>query len=194
MTLDGRVWWAREPLEHRLGEWLDGRVLAYNEERRVQDERGFDDFPGGGLASKIYVILRIDRRAPWGAVHEMLRRVGQRSLYKVRFLVAAGGGRRSFLQAFLPMADRDYVYITARVDRDGGISLDGRGAPDLTEAIESAYRPLKDGDRAVAGLIDADPAVPFEAVVRALDAFACAGVEKVDLAAGSVRAVVVPRR
>jgi biopolymer transport protein ExbD len=189
VTGDGRVWRARERLD-RLGEALGRAVVAYDEKRRAEGKSGFDDFPGGGRASRLRVVLRIDRATPWGAVQETLRRVGQSSLYKVYLLVANNRRGQTRLPSFLPTADRDYDYITARIGRDGEISLDGRDAPDLTEAIKTAYR----ADHAAAGLVDADATVPFEAVVRVLDAFACAGIAKVDLAADSVRAVFVPRR
>lgn len=192
VTRDGRVWCGREPLD-RLGEWLDRRILAYDEERRAEGKSGFEDVGGGACASRLYVILRIDRATPWRAAYETVRRVGQSSLYKVYLQARNEGGRRTYLSAFLPTAGMDYAYITARVGRDGGVSLDGREVPDPTQAIKASYRSIEDFDRAVAGLIDADPAVPFGEVIRALDAFACAGMAKVDLAADSVRAVVVPR-
>jgi biopolymer transport protein ExbD len=194
VTRDGRAWWKQEPLDAiRLGALLDERIIAYDEKRRGDGRSGYDELPGGAHASRLRVILRVDRAARWGDVHEVLSIAGQRSLYKVYFLVARAGRRRNELAAFLPMPDREYAYITASIGRDERTSLDGRDAHDLTEAIKAALRALEHDDRAVAGLVDADPDAPFEAVVRALDAFECAGLTGVALAAGSVRAVVVPR-
>jgi biopolymer transport protein ExbD len=188
VTRDGRVWRAREPLTN-VGEWLDERVLAYDAKRRSEGKSGFDDVGGGRRASRLDVLLRIDRGAPWGAVHDLLRRVGEASLYKVKFLVANAPRGRAKMQAFLPMEGRERAHITARV-RTGSITFDGRAVPDLTEAIKATP---EDYDNPFAWLIDADADVPFGDVVRVLDAFACAGIHGVELAAGSVRAVAVPR-
>jgi len=193
VTRDGRVWQGRKAMDaDQLRQWLDSSVLAHDRRRRAVGKSGFDDIGAGARASKLAVLLRVDRAASWGAVLDVLVRVGQSSLYKVQFLVAHGARDRSKLQAFLPAADQDEAHITARV-RPGSVTIDGREVADLTGAIKAAYRVLRDRDRRAAGLIDAERDTPFGDVIRALDAFACAGVERVDLAADGVRAVGAPR-
>jgi biopolymer transport protein ExbD len=190
VTRDGRVWRAHEPLDPDvLDAWLEEQVLAYDAKRRAKGKTGIEDVGGGRSASRLHVLLRVDRAAPWGAVHDLLRHVGQASLYKVKFLAARERRSKVELRAFLPTRDLDPVYITAHV-RSGSVTLDGRTVPDLTAAIKATP---EDYDDPFVWLVDADRDVAFGDVIRVLDDFACAGTWRVDLAAGSVRAVAVPR-
>jgi hypothetical protein len=155
--------------------------------------------PGGGSASGLYVLLRIDRATPWGTAHAVLRQVGGKSLYKVQFVVVGKRGWLRPLQAFLPLELAESEYVTVRVRRaaDGAVvdSLDGVESPDPAALpIRNAYRSLENSGSAIAGLIGADADVPFEGIIHAIEAFANAGVQGIDLSLGSVRAVVVPRR
>jgi len=152
------------------------------------------------LASRLVLALRVDREAPWGAVHDLLRRAGAAGLYRIAFLARPPEAWHSkWLWVFLPRTDEPSaaIAIGVRLGPRGSTvySLAGDDAPDpaaFRDRLLALYKQAYDSEpsRLVAARIAATRDVPFEAVVRALDELIFVNLGRVDLEAAGVRADV----
>ncbi|MHC4550737.1 MAG: ExbD/TolR family protein [Planctomycetota bacterium] len=214
ITRDGRVYLDDRPLTlERLGAALREAMTAHDVEARRRGRTGFERVRAKKWVSKLIVALRVDRAAPWRAVHRMLRCVGERGLYQLRFLVARGDHMwnrlRVRLPVCLPLADREpAAYVRVRILRDpnGTVTYrvndrEQRDPAAVGEAIAQA-RETWAGDeahRVLIGRIHPDPKAPFGCVAHALAALLDAGLERMDFLGpgdageGPVRAVAFDR-
>ena len=67
-----------------------GTVLAtardkYELKMRQEGKTGTEELPGGGKASKLYVLLRADKDAPWQHVQWLMTIMAEQKLYKLQF-------------------------------------------------------------------------------------------------------------
>jgi len=70
---------------NELGAILRRRKEAYEFKMRQEDKSGLEDLPGGGKASKLYVLLRADRDTPWQHVQWLMTIMSEQKLYKMQF-------------------------------------------------------------------------------------------------------------
>jgi biopolymer transport protein ExbD len=70
---------------NELGAILHRAKEAYEFKKRQQGESGLEDLPGGGKASKLYVLLRADRDTPWQHVQWLMTIMSEQKLYKMQF-------------------------------------------------------------------------------------------------------------
>ena len=68
-----------------LGTVLRHRKEAYELKMRSKGESGLEDLPGGGKASKLYVLLRADKDTPWQHVQWLMTVMAEQKLYKMQF-------------------------------------------------------------------------------------------------------------
>jgi biopolymer transport protein ExbD len=68
-----------------LGTILRQRKDGYELKMRRKGESGLEDLPGGGKASKLYVLLRADKDTPWQHVQWLMTVMAEQKLYKMQF-------------------------------------------------------------------------------------------------------------
>jgi biopolymer transport protein ExbD len=154
------------------------------------------DLPGGGRASKLEVLLRVDRRTKWKHVEPALFRIGVAGLYGVQFAVRwrdrHWNRSRTVLPAHLPPPPRSDDSVTYFRETFGP------AAPDLADLRRRArdwfHANLEREDVRLVVELQPHPDTPFEHVAHVLEALLDLGLEKIDfLDESGERAVVVPR-
>jgi biopolymer transport protein ExbD len=97
-----------------LGPILCNRKEIYNLKMRVKGKDGMEKLPGGGLASKLYVLLRADEDTPWQHVQWLMCILAESHLYKLQFAVRRAADTKAEpentrlaakMEAFLPRDD-----------------------------------------------------------------------------------------
>lgn len=68
-----------------LGTILRQRKDAYELKMKREGKSGLEDLPGGGKASKLYVLLRADKDTPWQHVQWIMTVMAEQKLYKMQF-------------------------------------------------------------------------------------------------------------
>ena len=68
-----------------LGSILRNRKDAYDLKMKRAGKTGLEDLPGGGKASKLYVLLRADKETPWQHVQWLMTVMAEQKLYKMQF-------------------------------------------------------------------------------------------------------------
>ena len=68
-----------------LGSILHRAKEGYEFKKRQKGESGLEDLPGGGKASKLFVLLRADRDTPWQHVQWLMTIMSEQKLYKMQF-------------------------------------------------------------------------------------------------------------
>jgi biopolymer transport protein ExbD len=182
---------------------------AYETKMNARGKVGFDEF-GGQPWSKLFVLLRADQEAPWEHVRWVMAELHESAFYRLQFGARKRPGRdRSVeeaerrwaaweihglfytlegkLQCFLPTgpssAPTRYIDVEL-VGFPPRFRMEDRetGDPEtLAQWIGSAYPRDLMGVR-VLGRITAEPRARFGNAVRALNAFAMKGLQKVDFA------------
>jgi biopolymer transport protein ExbD len=202
---DARLWRKGKPCDFAdLGASLHEATLGFAWKQRTEGKSALEELPGGGSASNLILLLRVDRAAPWGAVHDVMCWAGEQGLCRLQFLARpADAWFSKVLGAWLP----------SRAERDAAIAIRVRRAPDGAVAYSHGHfeapdamsfreqlraRREEDPEGRAVGAIRAPRDVPFQAIVGAMDAFAAAGFWRVDFyvedASGNeTRAEVVPR-
>ena len=172
---------------------------------------GFEKAGPDRLVSKLFVLLRADYDLPWSRVMAVVDTLDEHGFYKLQFAteryatlahspedaaragverveIAPTGwpGLACKLQCFLPTAHDDSErFIEVEVTAAGRFRIDGADFPDvahLAAEIQTRYRKFDEmRGVTVKGRIVADPNARYQDVISALDAFARAGLEKVDL-------------
>jgi biopolymer transport protein ExbD len=202
MDRDARLWRRETPFDSAgLEAGIREAILGHDRRCRMEGRSSTQDIGAGVRATKLDLVLRVDRAAPWGAVHDVMRRAGEEGICRIGFLARPPDVWVSkWLWAHLPWKGEQRAAIAIGVRRgpDGAAvySLSGAEAPDpaaFRDRLSALYKQALDSEpeQRVVGRIDASRDVPFEAVVRALDAFALAGYwSRVDLEADGRRAEV----
>lgn len=201
MGRDARLWRRERPFDSAgLEAGIREAILGHDRRCRTEGRSSTDEISEGVRASRLDLVLRVDRAAPWGAVHDVMRRAGEEGIYRIGFLTRPPDVWVSeWLWAHLPWKgeQRAAIAIGMRRGPDGAAvySLAGADAPDpaafrdrLLALLKRAYE--SEPHQRVAGRIDAARDVPFEAVVRGLDVFAFLDLRWVHLEADGLRAEV----
>jgi biopolymer transport protein ExbD len=68
-----------------LGTILSNARDKYELKMKQQNKSGLEDLPGGGKASKLYVLLRADKDTPWQHVQWLMTIMAEQKLYKLQF-------------------------------------------------------------------------------------------------------------
>lgn len=178
---DGRPWrkGARCDLAD-LGTALREEVDAFERRCRTRGVTGTLEIAGGARASRLVLLLRVDRSTPWAAVHDVLRRAGDQGLFRIQFLARPADRWESrSLPAHLPWKGEPRAAIAIGVRRgpDGAAvyTLAGVEAPDpaaLRDRLSALRRQADESGQRLTPAIDAARDMPFEAVVKALDELA----------------------
>ena len=63
---------------------------------------GWEKLAGGAKASKLFLMIRADRQAPWQHVQWLLTEAAMNKYYKIYFVVTRPDGKPGRVQAFLP--------------------------------------------------------------------------------------------
>jgi biopolymer transport protein ExbD len=64
---------------------LENQKKYYNARKAAEGGSGYEELPGGGKASKLYVLLRADKNTPWQHVQWLMTIMAEAKLYKLQF-------------------------------------------------------------------------------------------------------------
>ena len=64
---------------------LENQKKYYNAKMAAEGGSGYEEIPGGGKASKLYVLLRADKNTPWQHVQWLMTIMAEAKLYKLQF-------------------------------------------------------------------------------------------------------------
>jgi biopolymer transport protein ExbD len=64
---------------------LENQKKYYNAKMAAEGGSGYEELPGGGKASKLYVLLRADKNTPWQHVQWLMTIMAEAKLYKLQF-------------------------------------------------------------------------------------------------------------
>lgn len=81
----GLMWKGKAVNLDELGTVLSTSRDKYELKMRQAGKSGMEDLPGGGRASKLYVLLRADKDAPWQHVQWLMTIMAEQKLYKLQF-------------------------------------------------------------------------------------------------------------
>jgi biopolymer transport protein ExbD len=82
----GAVWWKGQQKNlDELGTILSTARDRYALKMKQLGKSGLEDLPGGGQASKLYVLLRADKDTPWQHVQWLMTIMAEQKLYKLQF-------------------------------------------------------------------------------------------------------------
>jgi biopolymer transport protein ExbD len=210
LTKDARVYLGQERVcMENLGDRLQEMVRAHGAWARARGWNGSRAAPGGGWLSRLSVIVRADRAAPWGAVHRVLRLAGERGISQLHFLARKRDRMWSRVRTrlwagleFPARRPRSDVRVRIVPDPLGGVLyvVNGCGHSRIAAAREAVLRAARSYDvepSLLEASIEAAPHSRFEHVVAALEAVLESGIDHVVfLGRGpgqvSVAAVAVP--
>ncbi len=85
-----------------LGSTLSNLKEVYELDMRANGKSGFERLRGGGLASKLYVLLRADRQTPWQHIQWLMTILAEQKFYKLQLAVRSANDRLAKLDAYLP--------------------------------------------------------------------------------------------
>ncbi len=81
----GLMWKGKDVNLDELGTVLGTARDKYELKMRQAGKSGTEQLPGGGTASKLYVLLRADKDAPWQHVQWLMTVMAEQKLYKLQF-------------------------------------------------------------------------------------------------------------
>ncbi len=81
----GLMWKGKSVTLDELGTVLATSRDKYESKMRQLNKSGMEDLPGGGQASKLFVLLRADKDAPWQHVQWLMTIMAEQRLYKLQF-------------------------------------------------------------------------------------------------------------
>lgn len=81
----GLMWKGKAVNLDELGTVLGTARDKYQLKMQQKNESGMENLPGGGTASKLYVLLRADKDAPWQHVQWLMTVMSEQRLYKLQF-------------------------------------------------------------------------------------------------------------
>lgn len=84
-----------------LGSTLSNLKEVYELDMRAKGKSGFERLRGGGLASKLYVLLRADRQTPWQHIQWLMTILAEQKFYKLQLGVRNADDRLAKLDAYL---------------------------------------------------------------------------------------------
>jgi len=90
LTVDAKgfvTWKGKKVTLDELSAILGKRNEYFDLKMRAQGKSGHEDLPGGGKASKLYVLLRADKDTPWQHVQWLLTLLAEQRIYKLQFAV-----------------------------------------------------------------------------------------------------------
>jgi biopolymer transport protein ExbD len=82
----GQLMWKQKNVSlEELGTILGTARDRYEIKMKQLGKLGVEDLPGGGKASKLYVLLRADKDTPWQHVQWLMTIMAEQKLYKLQF-------------------------------------------------------------------------------------------------------------
>ena len=115
---EGAIHWKGKNVNlDELGTILGTLRETYDIKMRAQNKSGLEDLPGGGKASKLYVLLRADKDTPWQHVQWLMTIMAEQKLYKLQF------GTKQFRDGFITeeeakeldaMSQKEYQELTGK--------------------------------------------------------------------------------
>ncbi|MCK6458443.1 MAG: biopolymer transporter ExbD [Planctomycetes bacterium] len=82
----GQLMWKQKNVSlEELGTILQNARDRYEIKMKQQNKSGLEALPGGGMASKLYVLLRADKDTPWQHVQWLMTIMAEQKLYKLQF-------------------------------------------------------------------------------------------------------------
>jgi biopolymer transport protein ExbD len=192
-----------------LATQLREAAQVYDRKMRAKGMGGYEEGPDGRRWSKLYVLLRADKDAPWQHARWVVAELAESRFYKLQLGVRKTAGREytqaeaerrwaareiywppptleGKLQCFLSTApsEPEENYIDVRLADPPARFRFGAKTTESPEALagwlRGAYLP-RAGPRTV-GRIFAGPRTPFGEIVAAVNCFNLAGMVKVDFA------------
>jgi len=151
---------------------LEEEVAAYLEKMRGRGRKPTRG-PGGKVLSRLNLVVRADRDAPWAAVHGILRRAGGAGLLRIRFLAQVDK------DTWKPVVAHLSAYLPVEKNPSGTRYIDPGDPVDRSEEYVR-----------IVGRIDRPAGTHFRDVVAALETFLEKGIEHVEFYSGGVRAEV----
>lgn len=208
LTATGRLMCANKTLTlEEFGDYLHQKADAYDRKRQAVGRKGrVEGGPDRRLWSTLYVLLRVDRNAPWEHVRWLLAELSQHRFFKIQFaaqkdllpeysqeeLERLWAGRDIYGPLSL---ERKLQCLLATSDETEAVHIEVRihGSPTSYEFGDKSTRSpaelanwLREAPRAphrkTLGLIAADARTRFGEVIAAINSFSMAGLEKIDFA------------
>lgn len=115
---EGAVHWKGQMINlDQLGTYLGTLRDTYEIKKRQRGESGLEELPGGGKASKLYILLRADKDTPWQHVQWLMTIMAEQKLYKLQFAT------KQFRDGFITpeeakeldaMSQREYQNMTGK--------------------------------------------------------------------------------
>jgi biopolymer transport protein ExbD len=192
-----------------IGIVLDQAKRIYDLKMRSKGKQGHVEIEPGVRRSRLFVLIRADKNAPWQQVSWILKTIADNGLCKVQFatqrevdmrysraeaaLLGADWRTRrppppyqleAKLPCFLPVGPADPKLVVIRIRILPGAK--GRpvyrlGSREIDDILEVG-RSLQAAGPQSRGVLEADAEVPHKFVVAVLNLFRAAGIERVDLA------------
>ena len=100
---------------NQLGEALKHKAAVHHGIKKAVGESGWEDIPGGGKASKLFLMIRADKQAPWQHVQWLLTEAAMNKYYKIYFVATRADGKPGRVNAFLP-TDKGVVRRAANAE------------------------------------------------------------------------------
>ena len=86
----------------QLGEALKLKAAVYHGIKKAIGKSGWEVIPGGGKATKLSLLIRADKLAPWQHIQWLLTEAAMQRYYKIYFAATRADGKPGRVNAFLP--------------------------------------------------------------------------------------------
>ena len=86
----------------QLGEALKLKAAVHHGIKKAIGKSGWEVIPGGGKATKLSLLIRADKLAPWQHIQWLLTEAAMQRYYKIYFAAIRADGKPGRVQAFLP--------------------------------------------------------------------------------------------
>jgi biopolymer transport protein ExbD len=101
-----------------IGGILREEKKRYDFDQKRNGKSGLEPIPGGGEASKLFVLLRADKETPWQHVQWLMTIMAEQKLYKMQFatkkFISGGGYEAGEAESLGGMSAKDYQKLTGK--------------------------------------------------------------------------------
>jgi len=196
----GQILWCGEPKSlDDMRKILDEQKRLYDLRQKAKGKSGYEGATFEREWSRLFVLLRADKDAPWLHVKWILSLLEEERIFKLQFGVmkfadlsytpeearALGVARRDELPSAARFLDAKlwcFLSTAEPAPRDIfiDVDLDGTDLEAARREIEKQWKGVRGKGRRVKGRISASDRTPFKRVVAYVNAFHEVGVDKVD--------------